>query len=242
MKFEILRILVSILARLESWNQANSYSLVASQYWVAQQLVPIISKLQERIPLTIPSLYSPQVQKYYQVPSELDCREVNLTDQYFDTFHHKWVIYCRKESTWLFCSIYFCLPRSYSTWQTVVTYQVEDDERIKFSNLESRYLTQSSNVEYRDPISEYAEEDKDIEAELSISKYQFTSAASSSYTVLPSSFSIQAALNAEKSSPPHKYSKEKRIELTEKYRKAALKAKEPQSIDELAVTVEPLFK
>lgn len=49
----------------------------------------MVAKLQERIPLTIPSLYSPEVRNYFNVPSELDCQLVNLTDQYFDTFHQK---------------------------------------------------------------------------------------------------------------------------------------------------------
>lgn len=68
---------------------AVNINFLASEYWVAQHLVPIVAKLQERIPLTIPSLYSPEVQKYFGIPSELDCQQVNLTDQYFDTFHQK---------------------------------------------------------------------------------------------------------------------------------------------------------
>lgn len=139
-------------------------------------------------------------------------------------------------------SIYLCLPRSHSIWKTVVDYQVEDGERIKLSKLESRYLTQTSHFQEQERISDFAEEDKDIEAVPSISRYQFTSAVSSSYTVLPSSFSLQAALDPS-AKTSHKSSKAVRVQVTKKYRKAALKAKEAKSLQELAVTVSscPLY-
>lgn len=66
----------------------NSY-LLGSTYLVASQLVPQIEKLQRRIPLGISSLYSPEVQEYYRIPSELSGQQVELTDHYFTTFHQK---------------------------------------------------------------------------------------------------------------------------------------------------------
>ena len=85
-----------------------------------------------------------------------------------------------------------------------MAFQVEDDERFPFANLESHYLSKSSDFEGQEPASNYDEEEKDIEAEPEHQGYhiQFTdglqSAGNSTYMILPSHFSLQATLKAEK--------------------------------------------
>lgn len=108
-------------------------------------------------------------------------------------------------------------------------------ESLKIRDLESRYLTQSSDFEGSERLSNFVEENNKVE--IPVSKFHISAPISSSCIVLPSSFSLQATLGAE-TSPSPKSSKEARVKLTEKYRKAALKAKEPKSLQDLAVKVE----
>ncbi|KAJ4497649.1 hypothetical protein C8R41DRAFT_213454 [Lentinula lateritia] len=61
-----------------------------STSFVTDRLVPAISKLQKLIPLQIPTLYSPTVQKRRNIPEILLCQDLVTSDRYFDSFHQRW--------------------------------------------------------------------------------------------------------------------------------------------------------
>lgn len=135
------------------------------------------------------------------------------------------------------CSIYVCLSRSTTTWQPVLQFQrqIEGSERVVFANMESRYLTQSSAFDNQERISHFHEETRPIPSDL-VPRYQvqfMDPINSGSFVVLESRFSIQA----QKPSPIYNSSKVVRIAATAKLRKAALKANQPTSIQELATLV-----
>lgn len=105
---------------------------------------------------------------------------------------------------------------------------------LKISDLESRYLSQSFDFDGSERLSNFVEENNNDD--IPGSKFHISAPITSSRIVLPSSFSLQAVLDTE-TSPSPKSSKEARVKLTEKYRRAALKAKEPKSLQDLAAKV-----
>ncbi|KAJ4484259.1 hypothetical protein C8J55DRAFT_510158 [Lentinula edodes] len=118
-----------------------------STSFVTDRLVPAISKLQKLIPLQIPTLYSPTVQKRRNVPEILLCQDLVTSDRYFDSFHQR---------------ASFNLDRQQEIWEPILSFLPEEGEDpISFNELGTRYLTQSSGFEDFEALDLGLESDSD---------------------------------------------------------------------------------
>ncbi|KAJ3804864.1 hypothetical protein F5876DRAFT_70278 [Lentinula aff. lateritia] len=134
-----------------------------STSFVTDRLLPAISKLQKLISLQIPTLYSPTVQKWRNVPEILHCQDLVTSDRYFDSFHQR---------------ASFNLDRQQEIWEPILSFLPEEgEEPISFNKLGTRYLTQSSGVEDFDALELGLESDSDYlkKVEFLTSENQFAS-------------------------------------------------------------------
>ncbi|KAJ3924298.1 MAG: hypothetical protein NXY57DRAFT_1091257, partial [Lentinula lateritia] len=118
-----------------------------STSFVTDRLVLAISKLQKLIPLQIPTLYSPTVQKRRNIPEILLCQDLVTSDRYFDSFHQR---------------ASFNLNRQQEIWEPILSFLPEEGEDpISFNELGTRYLTQSSGFEDFEALDLGLESDSD---------------------------------------------------------------------------------
>lgn len=50
------------------------------------EIVPLVLKLQEEIPLMIPTMFAEAIRKGTSIPQTLDCRDLLTSDSYFMEF------------------------------------------------------------------------------------------------------------------------------------------------------------
>ncbi|KAJ3858200.1 hypothetical protein EV359DRAFT_69201, partial [Lentinula novae-zelandiae] len=195
-----------------------------STSFVTDRLVPAISKLQKLIPLQIPTLYSPTVQKRRNVPEILLCQDLVTSDRYFDSFHQR---------------ASFNLDRQQEIWEPILSFLPEEGEDpISFNELGTRYLTQSSGFEDFEALDLGLESDSDYlkkVEEFSMLENQFASTYvgnSEEGTILRLKSWFRED-SIPKSNPfPAKISSRKT--WTEEKRAAASKAISPENLEELA--------
>ncbi|KAJ3728258.1 hypothetical protein C8R42DRAFT_716218 [Lentinula raphanica] len=89
---------------IELSNMLRYPQSIQVQEILRDNLVPLLVRLTQEIPLEIPTLFHRKVLKYFQLTKTLDCRVVSESDKYFDLF---------------FQHTAMALPRLHSFWQNL---------------------------------------------------------------------------------------------------------------------------
>ncbi|KAE9395718.1 hypothetical protein BT96DRAFT_997413 [Gymnopus androsaceus JB14] len=185
------------------------------------EIVPLVLKLQEAIPLVIPTMFAEALRKGTQIPERLDCRNLSTSDCYFMEF-------IAKQAK--------CLPRNTSLWASVLSFDLENNHNtLSFTSLSSAYLCVSSDdaLDF-DPPEPDSEDEHAEDAVMENSSYsqvrfvddledhiQLHKDEYGEVHIIPTTFSIE---HGPPKQLPYRQAKARRMSFTERQRELAAAA------------------
>lgn len=211
---------------------------------VIDRLIPLVAHLRATIPLRISTVLSMVILRECNLPMELDCRNLDHTDIFFDKLRQKYVLLSYGDIiSHVYASVFNALKRDRNTWASCLTPISAADAPLSLhilghSLLESGAITDgppspcSDSEDEHDIQSDnndalFAMQDEDL-----YGQFYYPDATNTNYCVLNTHFDLSASELARE--PYGRGNPQARLSWTNKQRALAAKAPVANGLDEFA--------